>query len=121
MSELPDSLANTLIQSLDHPVFIEQNLQVQVLRTDLLHPAISGNKWMKLQPWLQQAKSTGVTGIITKGGPWSNHVHATAYACKKENLQFTAIIKAKEGMLTPMLKDVLQWGGNLIYSQHELY
>ncbi len=111
----------SLLSTLNDPLFSAKNIHVQVLRTDLLHPVISGNKWMKLQPWLRAAKHTGVKGIVTKGGPWSNHVHATAYACSKENLQFTAVIKAKEGMMTPMTDDIIQWGASIIYCQHELY
>lgn len=110
-----------LLQTLSHPLFTRQSLTVQVLRTDLLHPFISGNKWMKLQPWLQKAKSAGFDKIITKGGPWSNHVHAAAYACQQEQLSFTAVIKAKDGMLTQTLADVLKWSGNIIYTQNNLY
>ncbi len=110
-----------LLQTLSHPQFTQQDLTVQVLRTDLLHPFISGNKWMKLQPWLQKARAEGLDKIITKGGPWSNHVHAAAYACQQEGLGFTAIIKAKDGMLTSTLHDVLQWGGSIVYTQNDLY
>ena len=102
-------------------MFTKQGLQVQVLRMDLLHPIVSGNKWMKLQPWLQQANQEGLKGIITKGGPWSNHIHAAAFAAQKEGLAFTAIIKAKKEMLTPTLEDAKQWGANIIYCDSNAY
>jgi 1-aminocyclopropane-1-carboxylate deaminase len=94
---------------------------VQVFRTDLLHPIISGNKWMKLQPWLKKAKEQGRTGIITKGGPWSNHVHAAAYACQQQKLSFTAIVKAHDAMSTLTLTDIKSWGGQIVFTQQDLY
>lgn len=106
-----------LFQQLDHPGFKKRNLNVRVWRMDAIHPYISGNKWMKLQPWLQQAKSLGNTGIVTMGGPWSNHIHAAAYTAKTENLSFSAIITAKNGFMTPMLEEARKWGGRIIYAE----
>ena len=71
---------------------------------------------MKLQPWLALVKSKQLSGIITKGGPYSNHVHATAYACFLNNLSCTIIIKARQGMLTPTLNDVANWNAKVIYA-----
>ena len=50
-----------------------------VLRDDLIHPVISGNKLRKLWPYLQSAIE-GQKGIKTFGGPYSNHLVAAAYA-----------------------------------------
>ncbi len=76
---------------------------------------------MKLQPWLQKARQGGYQGIMTKGGPWSNHVHAAAYACYAEGISFTALIKGKDQMVTPMITDILKWNTKLEYCQHEEY
>lgn len=76
---------------------------------------------MKLLPWLKQARREGRKGIVTKGGPWSNHVHAAAYTAKTEGLSFTAIIKAKNGMITPMLEDALQWGATIEYADNDAW
>lgn len=120
-----DQFNNTLkqpfLQTIEDPLFKARSLNVQVLRMDVLHPVISGNKWMKLQPWIQLAKQDGNAGIVTKGGPWSNHVHAAAFAAHGEGLSFTAIVKGKEEMLTPMLKDALKWGAKLIYVDDKNY
>lgn len=110
-----------IVQPLNSNQFAVQNLQVQMLRLDLLHPVISGNKYLKLLPWLQIAAAQGKAHIVTKGGPWSNHVHAAAFACHEQGMLFTAIIKAKEGTITPMLEDVLHWNGRVVYCNHTQY
>ncbi|WP_416438546.1 pyridoxal-phosphate dependent enzyme [Phnomibacter sp. MR] len=97
-------------------------IDLYVLRLDTLHPQVSGNKWLKLYGWLQTNPSLAQQGIITKGGAWSNHVHATAAWCKQHKTPFTVIIKAAAHTRTAMLDDVRQWGGNIIFShRHEFY
>ncbi|QGW28609.1 pyridoxal-phosphate dependent enzyme [Phnomibacter ginsenosidimutans] len=97
-----------------HPLGV--GIEVYALRLDTLHPLVSGNKWLKLYGWLQTNPSLASNGIISKGGAWSNHVHATAAWCHLHQLPFTAIIKAAAHTRTAMLDDVQQWGGNIIYA-----
>src|SRR5881398_915665 len=49
-----------------------------VLRLDLLHPVISGNKWFKLKEYLRDANEKGKKAVLTFGGAFSNHIVATA-------------------------------------------
>jgi 1-aminocyclopropane-1-carboxylate deaminase len=114
-------LKKSFIQTLPHPAFHQRQLSVSVLRADQIHPVISGNKWMKLQPWIKKARATGAYAILSKGGPWSNHLHAAAYTCQQEHLEFTAIVKASPGFMTATLQDVLQWNGKIIYADHGQY
>jgi 1-aminocyclopropane-1-carboxylate deaminase/D-cysteine desulfhydrase-like pyridoxal-dependent ACC family enzyme len=104
------------IQRISDPVFKAAGIEVSVLRLDLLHPVISGNKWMKLLPWLNLVKENNMRGILTKGGPFSNHIHAASYAAFRENIACTLVIKAKNGMMTPTLEDVAAWNANIIYA-----
>lgn len=55
-------------------------IEVGVLRLDLIDPLISGNKWYKLAPHLAAAARQGAKGLISLGGPHSNHLHALAAA-----------------------------------------
>ncbi|HRG66958.1 MAG TPA: hypothetical protein PLV12_14165, partial [Saprospiraceae bacterium] len=57
------------------------SFQLWVKRDDLIHPQISGNKYRKLKYNLQQFPDAGKQGILTFGGVYSNHLHATAAAC----------------------------------------
>lgn len=100
-----------------HP--LGDGIDLYVLRLDTLHPQVSGNKWLKLYGWLQTNPALAQQGIITKGGSWSNHVHATAAWCKQHHLPFTAIVKAAAHTQTAMLDDVRQWGGNIIFAHRQ--
>lgn len=69
--------------------------QADVLRLDLLHPEISGNKWFKLKHNILLAQSRQ-QGILTFGGPYSNHLAATAVACRLANIPCIGIIRGEE-------------------------
>ncbi|MCX8149629.1 1-aminocyclopropane-1-carboxylate deaminase/D-cysteine desulfhydrase [Thermaurantimonas aggregans] len=56
-----------------------QGKHFKVLRDDLIHPVISGNKLRKLWLYLREALKNN-KGIETFGGPFSNHLIATAFA-----------------------------------------
>lgn len=72
-----------------------QAVPVDLLRLDLIHPVISGNKWFKLSKWLEKAQREGKKGILTAGGPYSNHIVATACAAAEFGLPSAAIIGAE--------------------------
>lgn len=72
------------------------NLLLDVLRLDEIHPVISGNKWFKLKYYLQQAIQTGKTTIATFGGPYSNHIIAAAFACKQAGLNCVGFIRGEK-------------------------
>jgi 1-aminocyclopropane-1-carboxylate deaminase len=71
---------------------------------------------MKLAPWLNRVKEKALKGILTKGGPYSNHVHAAAFAALEHNLQCTLVIKANQDMLTPTLEDATRWTAKIVYA-----
>lgn len=79
---------------------IEYNgYKLAVLRLDLIHPEISGNKWFKLKYNLQQAKNENKNTILTFGGAFSNHIAATAFACKEAALNCIGIIRGEESSI----------------------
>lgn len=96
---------------------IEYNgYRIGVLRLDLIHPEISGNKWFKLKYNLQQAKKVNKTTIITFGGAFSNHIAATAVACKLEGLKSIGIIRGEESSSSnPTLLLAKQNGMELLF------
>ncbi len=103
-------------------VFTDRGLQVDMLRLDKLHPVISGNKWFKLRYYLEQAKTTGIHTLLTFGGAWSNHIHATAAACALNGLQSIGIIRGeKPALLSPTLQDATGWGMKLIFTNRASY
>ncbi|HEX6334925.1 MAG TPA: pyridoxal-phosphate dependent enzyme [Flavisolibacter sp.] len=95
---------------------------VDVLRLDLIHPVISGNKWFKLQKYLADAVTAGKKGIVTFGGAWSNHIVATAAACHLQGLQSVGIIRG-ERPATPShtLKQAAAFGMQFHFISREEY
>lgn len=87
---------NTPVQTLHHPLFDEQNLQVFIKREDLNHPFVSGNKWWKLRYNLEEAKKLGYNTLLTFGGAHSNHIYATAAAAKEGDFKAIGIIRGEE-------------------------
>ena len=72
------------------------NHEVSVLRLDLVHPEVSGNKWFKLKYNLETAQLKGYSKILTFGGAYSNHILACASACHAEGLGSIGIIRGDE-------------------------
>ena len=54
---------------------------------------VQGNKWRKLEPILQQVLAGQYEGILTYGGPFSNHLHATAAAGRLFGIPTAAIVR----------------------------
>lgn len=86
---------NVYVQPILH-TSTQNNIILDVLRLDRLHDVVSGNKWFKLQLQIQACKQANKTTIATFGGAYSNHIVATAYACKLEGLNSVGIIRGDE-------------------------
>jgi 1-aminocyclopropane-1-carboxylate deaminase len=85
-----------IIQKIQLELFSEKAIEVSVLRLDLIHPQISGNKWFKLKYNLEEAKKSGLDTILTFGGAFSNHIHATAVACNQFGFKSIGVIRGEE-------------------------
>lgn len=96
-------------------------LYVDVLRLDLLHPVISGNKWFKLQGhWPHVLRSSGT--VITFGGAWSNHLLATACATREAGLCSIGIVRGEEpAQLSATLQSVREYGMQLEFVSRSQY
>lgn len=87
--------SRAVIEDLDDDLFEEKGVHVSVLRLDRIHPVVSGNKLFKLHFFLEEAVKTAKTGILTFGGAYSNHLAATAYACKLLKLKCIGIVRGE--------------------------
>lgn len=107
--EWPEKQAE--IQKIDLPLLIEKEVELHVLREDLLHEFISGNKWRKLKYNVLRAEQKKCEAILTFGGAFSNHIAATAAAGKAFQIKTIGIIRGKEADLTnPTLAFALEQG-----------
>ena len=100
----------------------EKNIQLYVLREDLIHPTISGNKWRKLFYNLQEAKHQGKNQLLTFGGAFSNHIAATAAAGKQFGFKTIGIIRGEEHLpLNPTLQLAYENGMQFHYVDRTFY
>ena len=93
MASFPD-YSKITVQPLS--LFSFADVKVDMLRLDLLHEEISGNKWFKLKYNLEQARRERKDTILTFGGAWSNHIAATAAACDALGWKSLGIIRGDE-------------------------
>lgn len=109
-----DSLSSfkPIITPVSLPLLIEKNISLDVLRLDLMHPLISGNKWYKLRFNIADAFKKGHTAILSFGGAYSNHLHALAYAGHKLGFQTHGIVRG-ENANSATLVDCSLWGMHL--------
>lgn len=77
------------------PFLSTARIKVHTLRLDKIHPVISGNKWYKLQFYLQEAISQNKKAVVTYGGAYSNHIIATAAACRNIGIKSIGIIRGE--------------------------
>jgi 1-aminocyclopropane-1-carboxylate deaminase/D-cysteine desulfhydrase-like pyridoxal-dependent ACC family enzyme len=89
-------------------------IRLFIKRDDLIHPLVQGNKWRKLQPVIEQIRRDGVLGIVSFGGPFSNHLHALAAAGHLFGLRTAGILRGEHPDLdNPTLRDAQNWGMQL--------
>jgi 1-aminocyclopropane-1-carboxylate deaminase len=92
---------------------------IRIKREDLIHSEISGNKWRKLRGFLEKANHRG---IMTMGGPFSNHLHATAAVCYLLELPLVCIVRGEEAdVKNPTLNDIGNWGAKIISVKRSSY
>ncbi|TMP30047.1 1-aminocyclopropane-1-carboxylate deaminase [Pseudoalteromonas rubra] len=84
------------LQQIRAPELDTAGVSLQIKRDDLLHPTIQGNKWRKLKYNLKAMALENKRSLITFSGPFSNHLYATAMACKQFKIQGHAVIRGPE-------------------------
>lgn len=110
------------IQSLDHPLLKSKNIELSIMRLDMVHPGVSGNKFFKLKYNLEEAKKEGKDTLLTFGGTYSNHIYATATAAKSEGFHSIGIIRGERiEPLNPTLEYAESLGMNLQFVDRETY
>lgn len=118
----PD-IKRSILQEITTEQWSKRNLKVYVKRDDLIHEEISGNKWRKLMYNVELAKNNKNDTLITFGGAFSNHLVATACACKVLGLKSVGIVRGEELSATSndTLKRCAEYGMKLEFVSRELY
>ena len=109
-------------QEVQLPAVQQAGVRLFIKREDLLHPYVSGNKWRKLGPNLQQALAGPYKSVASFGGAFSNHVYALAAACQALGLPCHGFIRGEEHLpLNPTLAFARQNGMQLHYVSRGQY
>lgn len=75
---------------------LTQESSLTVKRFDCMHPLVNGNKWFKLKYNLEEMQRRGKDTLVTFGGAYSNHIHATAAAAAHFGIKAVGIIRGEE-------------------------
>ncbi|MEH2194578.1 MAG: pyridoxal-phosphate dependent enzyme [Nostoc sp.] len=110
------------IQKINSEIARSAGVDLYVLRLDLMHPWVNGNKWFKLKYNLLEAKQKNFTTLLTFGGAYSNHIYATAAAGNLFGFRTIGVIRGEETLpLNPTLSFAVQQGMQLVYLNREMY
>ncbi|MCA6363037.1 MAG: pyridoxal-phosphate dependent enzyme [Bacteroidetes bacterium] len=85
------------------------DMEVALLRMDLVHARYGGNKYYKLYYNVLEAQQLGLP-LLTFGGAYSNHIAATAAAAAEAGIPATGIIRGDE--LHADANDVLRFAAS---------
>jgi 1-aminocyclopropane-1-carboxylate deaminase len=109
-----------LISNINTKTVQDKNIHLDLLRLDLIHPEISGNKWFKLKYNIAFAIENNFKSIVSFGGAYSNHLHALAFAGKEFNIKTIGIIRG-EVVENETLNDCKKWGMDIHFISREQY
>lgn len=110
------------LQLIQEPLFEEKGVAVYLKRDDLIHLYVQGNKWRKLKYNLLEARLSGQRTLLTFGGPYSNHIYATAAAARMFHFRSIGIIRGDEPTSkSPTLQFAAKQGMELYYMDREQY
>ncbi len=115
-------LSNAPVEELEDELFLQKEVSLSVLRLDTLHPVVSGNKLFKLHYFLTAAISAGHSPLVTFGGAYSNHLVATAFACREAGVPCTGIIRGEQPeQLSHTLQHCISYGMDLNFVSRATY
>lgn len=106
------------------PILKQHQIGLHIKREDLLFPNLSGNKYRKLKYNLENARAQGYKTLVTFGGAYSNHLHATAAAGRQYGFQTIGFVRGAElgaKPLNPTLTQARDWGMQLRFLSRQDY
>ncbi|XP_010682357.2 D-cysteine desulfhydrase 2, mitochondrial isoform X2 [Beta vulgaris subsp. vulgaris] len=98
-----------------------QNPLFYIVRDDLLHPFVNGNKARKLDALLPFIEDCWGTDVVTCGGCQSAHAAAVAVSCAERGLRSHLLLRGEEPEILTGYNLVSSMYGNVIYVPRSLY
>ena len=116
------SINRPSLQAIRHPVLDDLDLSVSILRLDLIHPELGGNKWFKLKQNLAYIEEHKIEQVLSFGGAWSNHLLALAAAGKQFNFKTYGVIRGENlDPPSPVIRRLQELGMSLLPISREKY
>ncbi len=110
------------VQSVQHALLQQREVQLSVLRLDALDPYLGGNKWYKLQAYLLDARRLGCSRLLSFGGAWSNHLYALAAAGQRFGFSTVGVIRGERPkQLNALLTDLQAMHMQLVFVSRSEY
>ncbi len=117
-----EAIRSPFISPVQNRTAQDMDINISMLRLDVIHPQISGNKLFKLQFFLEEALNSDHKSILTFGGAYSNHLAATAYAAKALDISCIGIVRGERPpQLSETLVFCLEKGMKLEFISREEY
>ncbi|CAM8953481.1 unnamed protein product [Rhodiola kirilowii] len=92
-----------------------------VVRDDLLHPLINGNKARKLDALLPLLEQHGITDVVTCGGCQSAHTAAVGVTCAERGLNSHLLLRGEQPEILTGYNLISDIYGNITYVPRSLY
>ncbi|KAL8156994.1 hypothetical protein AgCh_001918 [Apium graveolens] len=92
-----------------------------VVRDDLLHPLVNGNKTRKLDGLLPLLEDNSVTDVVTCGGCQSAHAAAVAVSCAERGLTSHLLLRGEQPETATGYGLISMLYGNATYVPRSLY
>lgn len=92
-----------------------------IVRDDLLHPLINGNKARKLDGLIPLVEDHSVTHVVTCGGCQSAHAAAVAVSCSERGLKSHLLLRGEQPEILTGYNLMSTIYGNVTYVPRSLY
>lgn len=114
-------IRESIIQEIQYSSIVNSGVRLFVLRDDLIHPFLNGNKYRKLKFNIPEILSQPESIVITFGGVWSNHLVATAAAGKMYRFDTFGVVRGDEGVSNDALRFVQECGMKIHFLSRQEY
>ncbi|KAL8161675.1 hypothetical protein V2J09_013164 [Rumex salicifolius] len=92
-----------------------------VVRDDLLHPLVNGNKARKLDAFLPIVEDYCGTDVVTCGGCQSAHTAAVAVSCAERGVKSHLLLRGEEPEILTGYNLISSMYGNVVYLPRSVY
>jgi len=110
-----------VFQEISWPTFHNAGVTVIVLREDLRHPVLGGNKLWKLKYNFENFAESGASAMASFGGAYSNHLAALSDACQRAQIPLHVFIRGEEEPLNDRIRRMVRQGTHIHYVSREQY